>query len=180
MLAPYIHSGRLTILTNHKLHAVRMAGDNVLSITVEDQKHHDFHELVAPYFLDATECGDVLPQAGVEYVLGAESVDQTGEPNAVVGPPQPNDIQAFTYCFAMDYLEEKIIQLPSRKRMTSGETTKQIFGRTSCLAGQAPTREILLNLYDMSCFRVLSIFRSSRIVRLLTRKTSRPDCTRVA
>jgi FAD dependent oxidoreductase len=105
MLAPYINSGRLTILTNHKLHAVRMAGDNVLSITVEDRKHHDFHELVAPYFLDATECGDVLPQAGVEYVLGAESVDQTGEPNAVVGPPQPNDIQAFTYCFAMDYLE---------------------------------------------------------------------------
>lgn len=105
MLAPYINSGRLTVLTNHKLHSVYVDGDEVLSIVVEDTRHHEQIELAAPYFLDATECGDVLPLAGVEYVLGAESVEETGEPNAVVGPPQPNDIQAFTYCFAMDYLE---------------------------------------------------------------------------
>ena len=44
--------------------------------------------LIAPYFLDATELGDLLPMAGVEFVIGAEGRDQTGEPHAA-GPPSP-------------------------------------------------------------------------------------------
>src|SRR5690606_3367648 len=43
---------------------------------------------------------------GVEHVIGAESQEQTGEPNALPGPPNPLDQQAFSWCFAMDYLPD--------------------------------------------------------------------------
>ncbi|UFJ40819.1 FAD-dependent oxidoreductase [Brevibacillus humidisoli] len=103
MLAPYVHSGRVTILTRHRLISAQTADDRIISITVESAESGDRLELAAPYILDATESGDVLPLAGVEYVTGAESVEQTGEPHAVQGEPQPMDMQAFTHCFAIDY-----------------------------------------------------------------------------
>ncbi|MBO7747685.1 FAD-dependent oxidoreductase [Paenibacillus sp. MWE-103] len=105
LLAPYVHGGRVTILDRCRAESARTAGDDVASVTVRGGGLQDRAELVAPYFLDATECGDLLPLAGVEYVTGAESQRQTGEPHALEGDPQPADMQAFTYCFAMDYLE---------------------------------------------------------------------------
>jgi hypothetical protein len=105
MLAPFVHSGRLRILSRCKVEKALTAGDEVVSITVRMPDGAGRLELVAPYYLDATECGDLLPLAGVEYVTGAESQRQTGEPHALEGDPQPMDMQAFTYCFAMDYLE---------------------------------------------------------------------------
>jgi hypothetical protein len=56
-----------------------------------------------PYFLDATELGDVLELAGVEHVMGAESQSQTGEPHAVDGDAQPLNQQSITYCFALSH-----------------------------------------------------------------------------
>jgi len=105
MLAPYVNSGRVTILVRHRLAAARTVGDRIVSATVTHLETGDRVELAAPYFLDATECGDLLPLAGVEYVTGAESVSETGEPHALEGNPQPMDMQSFTYVFAMDYLE---------------------------------------------------------------------------
>lgn len=105
MLAPYVHSGRVRILTRFKAEYARTAGDEVVSVTVRGMDDLQRIELTAPYFLDATECGDLLPLAGAEYVTGAESQRQTGEPHALEGEPQPSDMQAFTYVFAMDYLE---------------------------------------------------------------------------
>ncbi len=60
--------------------------------------------LIAPYFLDATELGDLLPLAGAEFVTGAESREQTGEPHAP-DSPQPDNHQAFTCCFAIEHRE---------------------------------------------------------------------------
>ena len=60
--------------------------------------------LIAPYFLDATELGDLLPLAKVEYVTGFEPRSQTDEPCASE-TARPNDHQAFTCCFAMDYVK---------------------------------------------------------------------------
>jgi FAD dependent oxidoreductase len=69
--------------------------------------------LTGSYFLDATELGDLLPMTGTEYVTGAESREETGEPHAPL-EPDPLDMQAFTYCFAMDHLpgEDHTIQKP--------------------------------------------------------------------
>ena len=50
------------------------------------------------------------------YVTGAESKSQTGEPHAVEGEALPQDMQGFTYCFAMDYIEgeDHTIERPER------------------------------------------------------------------
>lgn len=105
MLAPYIHSGRLTILYQYAAESADVSGDRVDSVTVRHLETEDQIVLRAPFFVDATELGDLLPLAGIEYVTGAESKSQTGEPHAVDGDPLPQDMQGFTYCFAVDYLE---------------------------------------------------------------------------
>lgn len=105
MLARYVSSGQIIILTKHQPMQASSSCDRIDSITVRSLDTGHLVELTAAYFLDATECGDVLPLAGVEYVIGAESQAETHEPHAVAGEAQPADIQAFTYCFAMDYVE---------------------------------------------------------------------------
>jgi FAD dependent oxidoreductase len=105
MLAPYVHSGRLIIMEKHKLESAEVDGDRITAVTVKDLDTGDSVVLTAQYFLDATEEGDLLPLAGIEYVTGAESVRQTGEPHALPGDPDPMDMQAITWCFAIDHIE---------------------------------------------------------------------------
>ena len=105
MLAPYIHSGKLRILYGVRAESAEVDGDDVRAVTVRDAETGERYTLSAPYFLDATDCGDVLPLTGTEYVTGAESMSETGEPHAVDGPALPMDMQAFTYCFVIDYVE---------------------------------------------------------------------------
>ncbi|MGG6310388.1 FAD-dependent oxidoreductase [Paenibacillus macerans] len=114
MLAPYIHSGRLIILHKFRAERAEMNGDSVTSVTVRHLESRDQIVLRAPFFIDATELGDLLPLAGIEYVTGAESKSQTGEPHAVDGDALPQDMQGFTLCFAADYLEneEHLIDKP--------------------------------------------------------------------
>ena len=103
-LAPFIHSGKLQLLLNSRAVKVDTEGDYVRAVHVAN-KQGDTVILTAPYFLDATDEGLLLPLAGVEYVVGRESQDDTGERHALPGPGDPSDMQAFTYSFAMDYLE---------------------------------------------------------------------------
>ncbi|WNQ12744.1 FAD-dependent oxidoreductase [Paenibacillus aurantius] len=112
MLAPYVHSGRLTILYGCRPVDAETEGDSVRSVTVADSLTGDQIVLTAPYFVDATEEGDVLPLAGVEYVTGSESIKETGEPHALEGDADPMDMQAFTHCFAMDYIEGEDFTIP--------------------------------------------------------------------
>ncbi|MGZ9583337.1 FAD-dependent oxidoreductase [Paenibacillus marinisediminis] len=105
MLAPHVNSGRVQILYGYTACAAETSGDDVASVTVHSAADGDKIVLTAPYFVDATEEGDLLPLAGVEYVTGSESKAQTGEPHALDGEADPQDMQAFTYCFAMDYIE---------------------------------------------------------------------------
>ncbi|MBM7618461.1 hypothetical protein JOC95_000303 [Bacillus tianshenii] len=105
MLAPYIHSGKVLILTETKAVRVETEGDEVKMVEAENINTKQRYVLCAPYFLDATDCGDLLPLAGVEYVTGAESQKETGEPHAKVGEADPMEMQAITHCFALDYIE---------------------------------------------------------------------------
>ena len=52
------------------------------------------------------ELGDLLPLAGVEYVTGFESQDETGEPHAPTGSAQPDNVQALTWVMALGYDSE--------------------------------------------------------------------------
>lgn len=102
MLHPYMSTGKLLLLTDHKVKKGEVHGDQVKALEVVNTKNH--HEIVleAPFFVDATECGDLLPLTGTEYVTGTEPASVTGELHAPEkGNPKNN--QAFTLCFAMDY-----------------------------------------------------------------------------
>jgi hypothetical protein len=104
MLAPYISTGQLTLLTGHKIVAADVTGNKVNSLQAVNTATGTATVLSAKYFADATELGDLLPLTGTEFVTGTESVKDTGELHA----PQkadPNNQQAFTVCFAMDYLK---------------------------------------------------------------------------
>ncbi|MEK8131561.1 FAD-dependent oxidoreductase [Paenibacillus filicis] len=116
MLAPFVHSGRVKILTRHRIESAETDGDFVRSVTVVSLQSGLRTVLTAPYFVDATECGDVLPLTGTEYVTGAESQAQTGEPHALEGDADPLDMQGFTHCFAMDYRpgEDHTIDKPAQ------------------------------------------------------------------
>jgi len=105
MLAPFVHNGHLTILEYYKLESTETDGDRIVSATLRHVVTGDKIELTGAYFLDATDEGDLLPLAGVEYVTGAESVEETGEPHALPGKADPMDMQAITWCFAIDHLE---------------------------------------------------------------------------
>jgi hypothetical protein len=103
MLAPHLSAGRIRVLHDHRPVAADRAGDWCRAITFHHHRGGRRHTISAKYILDATELGDLLPLAGVDYVTGAESQHQTGEPSALDGPPDPLRQQPFTHLIAVDY-----------------------------------------------------------------------------
>lgn len=94
------------------IHA-KIKEDRIQAITFSDADGQSF-QATATQYIDATDLGDLLPLTGTEYRLGAESQDQTGEPDA---PPDPHPdwIQPFTFPFALEirpYGENHIITPP--------------------------------------------------------------------
>jgi hypothetical protein len=104
MLAPYVATQRVRILRRHVATAAAANGDRVEAVTVRNAGTGNDVTLRAPLLVDATEMGDLLPLTRTEYVTGAESQRETGEPHAPA-QAQPKNMQSFTCCFAMDYLE---------------------------------------------------------------------------
>jgi hypothetical protein len=104
MLAPYVSGRRLRILTEHVPVSAEVNGDRVRAVTVRNLRDDSSVTLTAPIFLDATELGDLLPLTGTEYVIGAESRAETGEPSAPE-TARPDAQQAFTCCSAIDHVK---------------------------------------------------------------------------
>lgn len=113
MLAPYVANRQVRVLLRHKAVSADVRGDRVQSVRVRSVDAGNAVTLYAPYFADATELGELLPMTGTEYVVGAESKAETGEPHAKP-EPQPDNVQGFTMCFAMDYMpgEDHVIDRP--------------------------------------------------------------------
>ena len=113
MLAPYVGEGRVQILLHHKALSASVNGDKVEAVKVLNLESG--HQLIlhAPFFADATEQGDLLPLTKTEYSIGAEAKSETTEPSAKA-EAQPDNLQGFTFCFALDYLagEEHTIDRP--------------------------------------------------------------------
>ena len=93
---PNIHVRLNTRITN-----VAVAGDEVQSVTAVGP-NGTATVYTAKYFLDATDLGDLLPMAGVEYTLGAEAQSDTGEPNAPASA-RPDWIQPITCVVALEH-----------------------------------------------------------------------------
>jgi hypothetical protein len=112
-LAPYVGAQKVLILLRHKALDALTAADRVEAVRVRSLESGNEVVLRAPYFADATELGDLLPLTKTEYVTGAESQKETGEPHAPA-EAAPRNMQSFTCCFAMDYLrgEDHTIEKP--------------------------------------------------------------------
>ncbi len=102
-LAPFVASGQLTMLYQFRPVEADVSGDSVRHVTVESLLDGQRRQLSGSYFLDATELGDLLPLAGAEFVTGTEARSETGELHAPE-TADPENQQAFTMCFAVDYL----------------------------------------------------------------------------
>ncbi|MBK5291366.1 MAG: FAD-dependent oxidoreductase [Acidobacteriia bacterium] len=102
MLAQHQSGGRLTVLLHHRPVKADLAGDKVRAVTLRSHSGREV-TITASYFLDATEQGDLLPLTKTEYVTGFESKKQTGELHAP-DKAQPANQQAFTVCFAVDFV----------------------------------------------------------------------------
>ncbi|RTE54282.1 FAD-dependent oxidoreductase [Arenibacter aquaticus] len=102
MFDPYISAGKLVLLKETVAVDASTQGNKVQSVRVKNLSTGETRNLVAPYFADATELGDLLPLTGAEYVTGAEAKSDTGELHAAA-IADPTNNQAFTVCFAMDY-----------------------------------------------------------------------------
>ena len=102
MLSPFLSTGKLRILLNHKVRSSDVNGDRVICVAAENIHTGDRTILTGESFVDATECGDLLPLTGTEYITGTESKDDTKELHAAE-KADPMNNQAVTVCFAMDY-----------------------------------------------------------------------------
>ena len=113
LLAPFLSSGRVRLLLEHRPTGAEVDGDVVRAVQVLGQRSGRAVVLRAPYFIDSTELGDVLPLVGAEYVTGAESQRETGEPHAP-REAAPANHQAFTHCFALDHVagRDAVIERP--------------------------------------------------------------------
>jgi hypothetical protein len=116
MLQPHVMRGHLRLFCWQKPVAASTDGDRVTSVTFRHLLTGEERTVHAGYVLDATELGDLLPLAGIEYVSGAESRADTGEPHAVEGSAQPENVQSLTWCFPMafDPHGEHVIDKPAQ------------------------------------------------------------------
>jgi hypothetical protein len=100
-LRPHEESGLLRIELGWRPVSARVKGDRVVSVEFRDGDGKK-HAVRAGFFLDATETGEVLPLTGTEYVVGAESRSETGEPHAVERA-DPENVQGLTWCGIVGY-----------------------------------------------------------------------------
>lgn len=104
MLRPYTDSGMIRLFLRSKLKGA--TADDRFVKEVEIKSDGVEYVLKGSYFLDATDCGDLLPLVTRDYVSGAESRAETGETHAAeVG--NPLDMQPITYSAAVEFAPEQ-------------------------------------------------------------------------
>lgn len=115
MLSEYAGKGNLTILTEHYPVAADAEGKEVRAVAFKNLRNGEQITVSARYFLDATELGELLPLTATEFVTGAESKAETGEPSAKE-IAAPSNSQAFSVCFAMSHHEgeDNTIEKPAK------------------------------------------------------------------
>lgn len=103
LLDPYRSVGLVQALLEHRTMEADIDADEVTSVLLRDDRSGEEMAISARFFLDATETGELLPLTGTEYVSGAESQEETGEPHAS-STSDPRNMQAISVCFAIDHV----------------------------------------------------------------------------
>ncbi len=104
MLVESVERGSLRVLTEHFPAAAETENNKVRRVTLKNLATGEDVAISAKYFIDATELGELLPLTETEFVTGAESKAETGEPNAKE-ISEPRNTQAFSVCFAVSFHE---------------------------------------------------------------------------
>ncbi len=110
MVRPLVEHDKLRILYRTRAVACIMdvqTGTRIETVVARDEDGTE-QCLTAHYVLDATDLGDLLPLCGTEgkdWVVGAESKAETGEPDAP-GNARPDWVQPFTFPFALEWSPE--------------------------------------------------------------------------
>ena len=102
MARPFVESGRLAILTRTKAAAAETKADRVESVLAVNLDEKRWTRIRPRMVIDATELGDLLPLAAAEYVVGAETRAETGEPHGQPLGHKPHCVQSFTYTFVLE------------------------------------------------------------------------------
>jgi len=102
LLSPWVESGQLRVFLRTKVAAAETDCDRVARVKAMNLDDNSMLRFSFQYILDATELGDVLPLTGTEYVVGAESVEQTGEPHAQPDELKFECVQSCTCTFALE------------------------------------------------------------------------------
>lgn len=112
-LAPFRAKETVKILLKHELISANATEGHVHSVVFRNLINGNEVSIEADIYIDASELGDLLPAAGIEYVTGFESQKETGEPSAPT-EAQPKNIQAFSSCFAISFdpKNEHVIEKP--------------------------------------------------------------------
>jgi hypothetical protein len=115
MLAPNLSSAKIRLYTRVIATRAEMQGDTCRAVELLDIEENKRFVVHPRYVIDATELGDFLPLAHMEFVTGTESKSDTGEPTALEGPAKPLHMQGFTHLIALDYLpgEDHTIERPA-------------------------------------------------------------------
>ena len=100
MLAP--HRERIRVLLRTEIVHLDVAGGRIRSALALDLERSRVTRIRPQFVLDATELGDLLPLAGVPYVVGSEARSDTGEPHAGEAA-NAACVQSFTYPFAIEH-----------------------------------------------------------------------------
>ena len=117
LLQPHMDAGRITLHLRTKAAAAEVEADRVVAVAAVNLDNGQATRFVPAMVLDATELGDLLPLAGVEYSTGAETIAETGEPHAQPIEPKPHCVQSFTYVFGLERMpqgERHVIECPAR------------------------------------------------------------------
>jgi len=102
MAAPHADAGRLNILMRTKAARAEVSRDRIESVLAVNLDDRRWTRIRSRIVIDATELGDLLPLVGAEYVIGAESKAETGEPHALPAEPKTDCVQSFTYTFVLE------------------------------------------------------------------------------
>lgn len=105
-LQPYLDSGMIELELETRAVCAVVKDKKIISVGVQNDAEDTVRTIEAEYFLDATDCGDLLPIVGAQYRTGAESQEETEEPHA----PQtadPEDMQPCTWVAAVELCKEE-------------------------------------------------------------------------
>ena len=104
MARPFVESKGLTILTRTKAESAHVQADRVESVLAVHLDERRWRRIRPRMVVDATELGDLLPLAGAEYAVGAETRAETGEPHPQPLEPKPHCVQSLTYTFVLEHM----------------------------------------------------------------------------